>query len=69
MDFFCPRAKLVIEVDGSQHSSDEIAAADRKRDDYLENKGLKVLRFNDYEVLKNIEGVLEIILGKMKDIK
>ena len=47
VDFFCPRAKLVIEVDGSQHYSDEMVEADRKRDDYLKNQGLKVLRYID----------------------
>jgi very-short-patch-repair endonuclease len=52
VDFFCPLAKLVIEV----------AWADRKRDEYLKNLGLKVLRFLDTEVLNNIEGVIETIL-------
>lgn len=62
VDFFCPRAKLVIEVHGSQHSSDKLAEVDRKRDKYLQNQRLKVLRFNDVEVLNNIEGVVENIL-------
>lgn len=62
VDFFCPKAKLIIEVDGSQHKSDEIAGADRERDVYVKNKGLKMLRFNDIEVLRNIDGVIEKIL-------
>jgi len=66
VDFFCPRAKLVIEVDGSQHESDEILEADRKRDEYLQNQGLTVLRFNDVEVLNNIEGVVENILENVR---
>jgi very-short-patch-repair endonuclease len=69
VDFFCPRAKLVIEVDGGQHSSDEITAADEERDEYLKSKGLKVIRFNDIEVLRNIEGVVEKILENMRDIR
>jgi very-short-patch-repair endonuclease len=68
VDFFCPRAKLVIEVDGGQHSSDEITAADEERDEYLKSKGLKVIRFNDIEVLRNIEGVVEKILENMRYI-
>jgi very-short-patch-repair endonuclease len=68
VDFFCPRAKLVIEVDGGQHSSDAITAADEDRDKYLKSKGLKVIRFNDIEVLKNIDGVVEKILENMRDI-
>jgi very-short-patch-repair endonuclease len=61
VDFFCPRANLVIEVDGSQHSSSEILENDRLRDDYMSSLGLKVFRFNNIEVLKNLEGVIEKI--------
>ena len=63
---FCSRSlKLVIEVDGSQHYSDEGIAADKIRDQYLQDCGLKILRFNDYEVLTNINGVIESILENM----
>ena len=54
--------KLVIEVDGSQHYTNEGIAADKIRDSYLQDCGFKVLRYNDYEVLTNIEGVFENIL-------
>jgi very-short-patch-repair endonuclease len=66
VDFCCPALKLVIEVDGSQHYSDTGVKADKKRDDYLQSCGLKVLRFNDYDVLTNISGVIENILETMK---
>ena len=62
VDFFCPKAKLVIEVDGSQHSVGNVAEADKVRDEYLIKLGLRVLRFTDTDVLKNIEGVAEKIL-------
>ncbi len=55
VDFFCPKEKLVIEVDGGQHYSIELAEADRMRDKYMKNHGLKVLRFTDTDVLKNID--------------
>ena len=61
VDFFCPRAKLVIEVDGGQHLSDEMAEYDRIRNEYLSSLGLRVLRFTNTEVLKNIAGVVERI--------
>ena len=61
VDFFCPRAKLVIEVDGSQHFADEMTEYDRIRDEYLSSLGLRVLRFTNTEVLTNIEGVVESI--------
>jgi very-short-patch-repair endonuclease len=62
VDFFCPTARLVIEVDGGQHCSADGIKKDKVRDDHLEGVGLAVLRFSDTEVLKNIEGVLEGIL-------
>ena len=65
VDFFCPRAKLVIEVDGSQHFNGETVNYDRIRDDYLGSLGLRVLRFNNAEVLGHIEGVVESIEGEM----
>ena len=57
---------MVIEVDGSQYCSDEGLESDKTRDKYLQGCGLKVLRFNDSEVLTNISGVVENILENMK---
>lgn len=66
IDFFCPTEKLVIEVDGGQHYSDEGLAVDRIRDKYLNSRGLVVLRFNDTDVLKNTEGVIESVLQHLR---
>ena len=66
VDFCCPVLKLVIEVDGGQHYSDEGSRADKIRDTYLHECGLKMLIFNDYDVLTNISGVVEYILETMK---
>jgi len=62
VDFYCLKAKLVIEVDGSQHYSNDGKQKDRIRDEYMVQHGLKVLRFSDRDVLKNIDGVVETIL-------
>ena len=61
VDFFAPRAKLVVEVDGAQHLGDGHALKDRIRDRYLVSIGLKVLRFNSREVLKENDAVVEAI--------
>ncbi len=61
VDFYCPSAKLIIELDGGQHYSDEGKKKDEIRDNYLKHFGFTVLRFSDRDVLKNIEGVLEKI--------
>jgi len=65
VDFLCPRAKLVIEVDGGQHYYGKSQINDLKRDEYLKNLGFKILRFSDRDVLTNIEGVVENILQNM----
>jgi len=65
VDFFCPRAKLVIEIDGSHHVVGETIEYDRIRDDYLSSLGLRVLRFANNDVLNNTEGVVERIGGEI----
>jgi very-short-patch-repair endonuclease len=62
VDFCSLSLKMVVEIDGSQHYSDEGIASDKTRDQYLQNCGLKVLRFNGYEILTNVNGVVEKFL-------
>jgi len=61
VDFYAPRAKLVVEVDGSQHMEAAHVLQDRIRDEYLASLGLKVLRFNSREILKESDAVVEVI--------
>jgi len=61
VDFYCPKANLVIELDGGQHYSDVGQAKDRVRENALKEMGLRVLRFSDRDVLENIGGVMEVI--------
>ena len=63
VDFYCPKANLVIELDGGQHYSETGKAKDRTRDDDLTEMGLVVLRFSDRDVFENIAGVMEEIWG------
>src|SRR3990170_956960 len=67
VDFFAPGAKLVVEVDGSQHMGDDHVQKDRIRDGYLASLGLKVLRFNSREVLKESHAVVEAIYRMIAD--
>lgn len=61
VDFYCPAANLVIECDGSQHFTDEGLEADKLRDQALAELGLNVLRFDNRQVLREIDGVVEQI--------
>jgi len=69
VDFYCHQAKLVIEVDGGQHFMDEGVKDDLQRDAYLKKLGLHVMRFNNLDVLKNIEGVGKVILEYLSNLK
>jgi len=61
VDFYCAALKLVIEVDGDSHFTDEGKAYDLKRTSILEGYGLQVVRFTNDEVLNNFEGVCQQI--------
>lgn len=67
VDFYCPKAKLVVEVDGGQHFSEEMIEYDRVRNEYMAGIGLRTLRFTNTDVLTNIEGVIEVIERNMGD--
>jgi very-short-patch-repair endonuclease len=60
-DFVCHAAKLVIELDGGQHFSDQSEQADAARSAVIEAQGFKVLRFSNHDVMTNRAGVLETI--------
>jgi very-short-patch-repair endonuclease len=61
VDFFAPKEKLVVEVDGSQHMEGEHVNRDGNRDLYLTSLGLMVLRFNSRQVFKERDAVVEAI--------
>ena len=61
VDFYAPKAKLVLEVDGSQHFDSGQTGKDRLRDEYLKSQGLFVLRFNSREVLLELDAVVQMI--------
>jgi len=67
LDFYCPKYRLAIEVDGGQHAEDEQRRHDEKRTDYLKQQNIWVLRFWDNEVLTNLDGVVEKITKKINN--
>ena len=62
VDFYCPAVNLVIECDGSQHFTIKGLESDRIRDEALAQLGLKVLRFDNGQVMGQIDDVVEVIL-------
>jgi very-short-patch-repair endonuclease len=63
VDFYCPKKRLVIEIDGSYHARPEVRDYDRVRQRFIESFNVCVLRFTSYEIFDNIEGVLERIIS------
>src|SRR5262249_35580093 len=61
VDFACMAARLIVEVDGSQHGSDQGHARDEERTRWLEKEGYRVVRFWNNDITQNVEGVLETI--------
>ncbi len=69
VDFYCPAARLVIELDGSQHYEAIGEANDEIRDSYLHSIGLTVFRFSNYEIHKNFQSVCDYIFNYIQALK
>ena len=57
VDFYCAKEKLVIELDGSQHYEEKGKEKDLRRDDCLTGLGLTILRYSNYDINTNFDGV------------
>lgn len=68
-DFLCKELMLIIEVDGLTHDWEKVAENDIIRQHRLEEVGFSVLRFNDEEVLNNIEDVIKTIENYIEEYK
>ncbi len=62
LDFYCPKIRLAIELDGGQHAETQKEFYDKRRSDYLKKYNICILRFWNNEVLENTEGVILKIL-------
>ncbi|MGD0144739.1 MAG: endonuclease domain-containing protein [Rhizomicrobium sp.] len=69
VDFFCASGRLVVELDGSQHADGEQAKHDEVRSKWLSERGYRVLRFWNVDVLKNPESVIDAITNAIGQTK
>ena len=67
-DFYCPQRKLVIEVDGGQHFSEDGKTHDAQREHYMSSLGIYTLRFSNLDILKNLDGTWERIIQVVKEL-
>ena len=67
-DFYCHKAKLIIEIDGSIHNDPSIKKMDEQREKDLKYLGYKIIRFTNQQVLNNLEKVVESIIKEITAI-
>jgi very-short-patch-repair endonuclease len=67
VDFYCPSAMLVIELDGSQHYTEEGRQKDKLRDQYLIGLGFQVMRYPSTEVFSTIDGIIDEIYEQLHE--
>ena len=61
VDFYCKEVGLVIELDGLSHQCNEVMDLDERKQSYLESIGLKVIRFEDEDVMRDLPNVMRVI--------
>jgi very-short-patch-repair endonuclease len=67
VDFACIEHRLIIEIDGDQHGSDEALAYDARRDAFLAKDGFRLLRFSNRETMTELEAVLDTIFAALSE--
>ena len=67
LDFYCHEARLAIELDGSEHLENSNLEYDQKRTEYLQSRGITVIRFWNEEVFNHLEDVLGVIWEVLPD--
>ena len=67
LDFYCARRKLAIEIDGGGHFEEEQIVYDKKRQAFIEQFGIRFLRFTNLDIRNNLSGVLEAIEEALRE--
>ena len=65
VDFYCPEQSLVIEIDGDSHADADQMLKDQLRDRYFQSLGLRVIRYFNDDMMKNLDGVLEDVAKRL----
>ncbi len=69
LDFYCPELNLCIELDGYFHAFDGADQKDKKRQNFIESKGIKVIRYPNTYIKQNLDDVLEDIAAKCQGLQ
>jgi very-short-patch-repair endonuclease len=66
LDFYCAKERVAVELDGAAHDHEQAVERDEERTRYLESLGITVLRFENRDVIENLEGVLQVIEERLR---
>ena len=69
IDFYCPKLKLAIEIDGDSHFQEGAEEYDKKRQKFIEQFGIKFLRVTNTDIYENLDGVIEEIIDITNQLK
>ena len=69
IDFYCPRLKIAIEVDGDSHFIGDAQEYDKERQSYIEALGIQFLRFTNADICENLDGVRQTIWERIEQTK
>ena len=65
VDFACLSKRLIVEVDGGTHSTDDELHRDAKRERYLQAQGFRIVRFSNFDVRHNLERVMDTVVAAL----
>lgn len=65
-DFYCSELRLVIELDGSHHYEENVFEYDKIREEFMKNLDIKTIRFNNLDVFKNLDEVMERVYDEVR---
>jgi len=68
VDFYCPPLRLIIEIDGDSHAEDNTLKKDIERTAYLKKLNFYIKRYNNRDIINNIEGVMEDLINTIKKL-
>ena len=68
VDFYCPEKKLIVVVDGDTHAETQNEMKDQERTIYLESFGYKIVRYQNRDILNNIDGVFQDLIDRINKL-
>lgn len=69
VDFYCPKARLVVEIDGNSHYQNDVREKDKEREGFIKSFNISIVRFTNKDITENLTGVLKKLADFVKTIE